>query len=184
MATELHSPRRANIYDIHFGKMIRAVRQERDLSQQDLGAALGVSFQQVQKYEKGTNRISAARLYEICEVLKFPVAKMFEGISPQQKRKKELDISLSLVNRRSRRFAGGTTRGRPRNVPIEEIEDIFRAYCLALFLELHAGRTVAPVCDLRGRSRTDRPRNLECPEIRSQPARNSESSAIIKPTGA
>jgi transcriptional regulator with XRE-family HTH domain len=43
-----------------------------------LGAKLGVSFQQVQKYESGVNRVNAARLFEICEALKVPLASMFD----------------------------------------------------------------------------------------------------------
>ena len=50
------------------------------MSQDHLGQQLGVSFQQIQKYEKGINRISAARLYEICQVLDVPIASMFEDI--------------------------------------------------------------------------------------------------------
>jgi transcriptional regulator with XRE-family HTH domain len=50
------------------------------MSQDHLGQELGVSFQQIQKYEKGINRISAARLYEICQVLGVPIASMFEDI--------------------------------------------------------------------------------------------------------
>jgi transcriptional regulator with XRE-family HTH domain len=48
------------------------------ISQEALGKTLGISFQQVQKYEKGINRISAARLFEICKALKLPLASMFE----------------------------------------------------------------------------------------------------------
>jgi transcriptional regulator with XRE-family HTH domain len=47
-------------------------------SQEVLGEKLGVSFQQVQKYEKGINRVSAARLFEICKALRIPLASMFE----------------------------------------------------------------------------------------------------------
>jgi transcriptional regulator with XRE-family HTH domain len=50
------------------------------MSQSHLADQLGVSFQQIQKYEKGTNRISAARLYEICQILGVPIASMFEDI--------------------------------------------------------------------------------------------------------
>jgi DNA-binding XRE family transcriptional regulator len=48
------------------------------LTQEALGKKLGVSFQQVQKYEKGVNRVSAARLFEICRALKVPLTTMFE----------------------------------------------------------------------------------------------------------
>ena len=50
------------------------------MTQETLADALGLTFQQVQKYEAGVNRISAARLYEICEVFGVPIASMFEGI--------------------------------------------------------------------------------------------------------
>ena len=48
------------------------------MSQTDLGQKLGVTFQQVQKYEEGRNRVSAARLFEICELLEVSLASMFE----------------------------------------------------------------------------------------------------------
>jgi transcriptional regulator with XRE-family HTH domain len=50
------------------------------MSQTGLAEKLGISFQQVQKYEAGANRITAARLYEVCEVFGVPIASMFEGI--------------------------------------------------------------------------------------------------------
>jgi transcriptional regulator with XRE-family HTH domain len=50
------------------------------MTQDHLGQESGVSFQQIQKYESGKNRISAARLYEICHVLGVPIASMFEDI--------------------------------------------------------------------------------------------------------
>ena len=55
------------------GQRLRAARQLRKLSQERLGEMLGVSFQQIQKYEKGTNRLSATRVHEIAEVLSLPV---------------------------------------------------------------------------------------------------------------
>jgi transcriptional regulator with XRE-family HTH domain len=48
------------------------------MSQHALAKALGITFQQIQKYENGTNRISAARLFEICKALKVPLSSMFE----------------------------------------------------------------------------------------------------------
>jgi transcriptional regulator with XRE-family HTH domain len=50
------------------------------MTQDQLARQLGVTFQQIQKYEKGVNRVSAARLYEICRVLDVPIASMFEDI--------------------------------------------------------------------------------------------------------
>jgi transcriptional regulator with XRE-family HTH domain len=65
--------------DKHVGTRVRARRQIVGLSQERLGDALGVTFQQVQKYEKGTNRISASRLQQIAGLLGVPVAYFFEG---------------------------------------------------------------------------------------------------------
>jgi transcriptional regulator with XRE-family HTH domain len=59
----------ANPVDRHVGARIRMQRMVRGVSQKDLGNAVGVSFQQVQKYEKGTNRVSASRLQRIAKVL-------------------------------------------------------------------------------------------------------------------
>ncbi len=57
-----------------------------DMSQQELAAGLGVSFQQVQKYEKGDNRIGAGRLHELAEILQVPVSFFFENFpAPGQK---------------------------------------------------------------------------------------------------
>jgi transcriptional regulator with XRE-family HTH domain len=54
-----------------------------DMSQTELGNAIGLTFQQVQKYEKGTNRIGAGRLHEIARILKVPISFFFEG-SPRE----------------------------------------------------------------------------------------------------
>ncbi|MEP3047151.1 MAG: helix-turn-helix transcriptional regulator [Roseibium sp.] len=66
--------------DLHVGGRIRLRRMMLGLSQQKLGETLGMSFQQVQKYEKGTNRIGAGRLYSLSLALKAPVSFFFEGI--------------------------------------------------------------------------------------------------------
>jgi len=65
--------------DIEIAKRVRALRLQRGLSQTELGEVLDVTFQQVQKYERGTNRISAGRLYRIAEVLDVPVSFFYEG---------------------------------------------------------------------------------------------------------
>jgi transcriptional regulator with XRE-family HTH domain len=59
--------------DTAVGARVRALRIQRKMSQEKLGDALGLTFQQVQKYEKGTNRISASRLIAISKILKVPV---------------------------------------------------------------------------------------------------------------
>jgi transcriptional regulator with XRE-family HTH domain len=63
--------------DIEVGRKVRAQRLEKDMSQEKLGAALGLTFQQVQKYEKGTNRISAGRLQRIAEILEVSTSVFF-----------------------------------------------------------------------------------------------------------
>jgi transcriptional regulator with XRE-family HTH domain len=72
------SPRVATAVDAYIGTRMRDDPAALGLSQVELGEKLGVSFQQVQKYEKGINRISAARLFDICKALKIPLASMFE----------------------------------------------------------------------------------------------------------
>jgi len=65
--------------DIEVGARIRVRRKFLSLSQSALAEALGLTFQQVQKYERGSNRISASKLFEIAQVLQVPVAYFFEG---------------------------------------------------------------------------------------------------------
>ncbi|HMK78087.1 MAG TPA: helix-turn-helix transcriptional regulator [Xanthobacteraceae bacterium] len=71
--------KKANLVDVHVGLRIRAARLAAGLSQERLGTALGVTFQQVQKYEKGANRVGAGRLSDIARVLSVPVAYFFES---------------------------------------------------------------------------------------------------------
>ena len=63
-----------NPVDIHVGNRVRMYRTLKGLSQEKLGEALGLTFQQVQKYEKGLNRIGASRLWDISQVLETPIA--------------------------------------------------------------------------------------------------------------
>jgi transcriptional regulator with XRE-family HTH domain len=69
--------------DAEIGQRVRALRLQRGLSQTELGNLISVTFQQVQKYEKGTNRISAGRLQRMAEVLGVPVAYFFAA--PEQR---------------------------------------------------------------------------------------------------
>ena len=72
------SPRASSAVDQYIGARMRESRLAIKMSQADLGEKLGVTFQQIQKYEKGRNRVSAARLFEICEALDVSFASMFE----------------------------------------------------------------------------------------------------------
>jgi transcriptional regulator with XRE-family HTH domain len=68
-----------NPIDQHVGRRVRMRRKVLAISQQKLGASLGLTFQQVQKYEKGATRISASRLQRISHMLQVPVEFFFEG---------------------------------------------------------------------------------------------------------
>jgi transcriptional regulator with XRE-family HTH domain len=65
--------------DKYVGSRVRMRRIMLSMSQEKLGDALGLTFQQIQKYEKGTNRIGASRLHQIADVLQVPVSFLFEG---------------------------------------------------------------------------------------------------------
>jgi transcriptional regulator with XRE-family HTH domain len=74
----------ANDIDLHLGKRLRRRRRLLGLTQQQLAIAVGVRFQQIQKYECGANRISAARLWQLAEALEVPAAYFFDGLAEQQ----------------------------------------------------------------------------------------------------
>jgi transcriptional regulator with XRE-family HTH domain len=75
-----HSARRPNPVDIHVGGRVRLRRMILGMSQEKLGESLGLTFQQVQKYEKGVNRIGASRLYDLSKVLGVPVQFFYEDV--------------------------------------------------------------------------------------------------------
>ena len=70
-----------NEIDLHLGKRLRRRRRLLGLTQQQLADAVGVRFQQIQKYECGANRISAARLWSLAEALEVPVSYFYDGLS-------------------------------------------------------------------------------------------------------
>ena len=72
------APKNASTIDRYIGARMRERRLALSISQAQLGKELGVSFQQIQKYESGKNRVSAARLFEICKALNVSLASMFE----------------------------------------------------------------------------------------------------------
>ncbi|MGI9413019.1 MAG: helix-turn-helix domain-containing protein [Hyphomicrobiales bacterium] len=74
-----------NPIDVHVGSRVRMRRMLIGLSQEKLGERLGLTFQQVQKYEKGSNRISASRLYQMAQILSVPVQFFFEDLPEQAK---------------------------------------------------------------------------------------------------
>ena len=75
---EERGSRRPNPIDVHVGSRVRLQRMLRGISQERLGESLGLTFQQIQKYEKGVNRIGASRLYELANALGVNVAYFYE----------------------------------------------------------------------------------------------------------
>lgn len=75
----MNTKKRPNPIDVHVGSRIRLRRNILGMSQEKLGENLGITFQQVQKYEKGTNRVGASRLQAIASILNAPVSFFFEG---------------------------------------------------------------------------------------------------------
>jgi len=75
-----HAPRSPNPVDIHVGTRVRLRRQLLKMSQEKLGNQLGVTFQQVQKYERGTNRVGASRLWRMAQVMDVPVSFFYDGL--------------------------------------------------------------------------------------------------------
>jgi transcriptional regulator with XRE-family HTH domain len=72
-------PKPPDPIDAHVGKRIQMRRVEQKMSRATLGDFIGLTFQQVEKYERGVNRIGASRIQQICTALKIPVSFVFEG---------------------------------------------------------------------------------------------------------
>jgi len=82
--------------DVHVGRKLKQVRTMRRLSQTDVAKELNLSFQQIQKYEIGSNRIAASRLYELSRILDVPTSYFFEGLDAQS-REGQRDPSLEIA---------------------------------------------------------------------------------------
>lgn len=89
------NPKGTHPIDIMVGSKVRHFRTLRGMSQEVLGESIGVTFQQVQKYEKGTNRISASRLVQIAHALKIDVRKFFDGIDEAPKLDEVLPVETA-----------------------------------------------------------------------------------------
>jgi len=78
-----YSSERPHPVDIHVGGRVRLRRTMLGMSQEKLGEAIGLTFQQVQKYERGTNRIGSSRLFELSKILDVPISFFFEEMPPE-----------------------------------------------------------------------------------------------------
>lgn len=81
LRNKIVAKKQANPIDIQVGNRVRIRRMLIGMSQEKLGDMLGLTFQQVQKYEKGVNRIGAGRLFEVARILNVPVDFFYEGVS-------------------------------------------------------------------------------------------------------
>ncbi len=79
-----HGAKRANSVDVHVGSRIRMRRMMVGMSQEKLGESMGVTFQQIQKYEKGSNRVGAGRLHKLAQVLTVPIGYFYEDAPIEQ----------------------------------------------------------------------------------------------------
>jgi transcriptional regulator with XRE-family HTH domain len=75
------NPRRVNPVDVHVGNRLRLRRMLIGMSQEQLGEQMGLTFQQIQKYEKGVNRIGASRLFRLSQVLSVPVQFFYDELT-------------------------------------------------------------------------------------------------------
>ncbi len=91
-------PKSATETDVVVGSRVRARRKELGLSQEKLGASVGVTFQQIQKYEKGTNRIGASRLQDIAYSLGVPVSFFFPRAADGAEHDRDSSETLHLLN--------------------------------------------------------------------------------------
>lgn len=104
--------------DIAVGNRVRELRTRAGLSQTELGTALGVSFQQIQKYEKGSNRMGASRLVQVCEALNVGILDIFDGVSSarQAKSKPLVDPEVMRIAREVQAITDPQTRGAIRTL--------------------------------------------------------------------
>jgi transcriptional regulator with XRE-family HTH domain len=111
---------RPNPVDVHVGKRVRLRRTLLGISQEKLGDAIGLTFQQVQKYERGANRIGSSRLFDLSRVLDVPVSFFFDDMPP------EIADSTSISGAESIAPAGETGDADP--LAKRETLELVRAY--------------------------------------------------------
>ena len=107
--------------DVHVGAQLRRARLLAGLSQGQVASAAGISFQQLQKYERGVNRISASRLYEVASILRVPVSYFFDAI-PGVNPGANIADAIPLEDQAPVGMDSGQTAGR------REIIELVRAY--------------------------------------------------------
>ena len=118
--------------DVHVGKRVRQARLAKGLSQGALGKSLGVSFQQVQKYESGANRIGSSRLWDISVILDTPIEFFFEGLKGDAAHGARVREAVDRpMTRRTIQLAEAINRLRDENAKIHFLR-LIQAYAKAL----------------------------------------------------
>ncbi len=84
--------------DLHVGRKLKQIRTLRRLSQTDVARKLDLSFQQIQKYEIGSNRVAASRLFELAQILDVPPAYFFDGLYESEDDTRKADPGMDIVN--------------------------------------------------------------------------------------
>lgn len=84
--------------DLHVGQKIKQLRTLRRMSQTDVARKLNLSFQQIQKYEIGSNRVAASRLFELAQILDVPPSYFFEGLHDNNNAAPKKDAGLEIVS--------------------------------------------------------------------------------------
>ncbi len=87
----------AKIVDAHVGQRIRDRRNERGLSQTEVAKALDVTFQQVQKYERGTNRVAASRLFDLSRILEVQIQYFFDGLENKMRITEDFTENMAIL---------------------------------------------------------------------------------------
>ncbi|KHA51048.1 helix-turn-helix domain-containing protein [Sulfitobacter geojensis] len=83
--------------DIHVGRKLKQIRTLRRLSQTDVARKLDLSFQQIQKYEIGSNRVAASRLFELAQILDVPPSFFFDGLHDNDNEAPQKDTGMEIV---------------------------------------------------------------------------------------
>jgi len=123
--------RRPNSADIQIGESIRAHRLIAGMSQSDLAGRLGVSFQQIQKYEKGMNRVGAGRLPQIAKIFDIPIGALFDANADASPGKSTGTAPVKLIPDRNTlkllTAFGGIAHGKIRHSLVGLVDAIARA---------------------------------------------------------
>lgn len=109
---------RSNPIDAHVGSRVRQKRMFLGMSQEMLGKAVGLTFQQIQKYERGINRIGASRLFTLSKVLDVPISFFFD----------DMPRALAAAGAKARGFADASVKFEADPMASRETADLVRAY--------------------------------------------------------